>query len=331
MSLNSKIVRVTIGLKENTNPWEIKPNKRSAIIDRDSVFARIKLAKPLYDEYSLETLTDMFTRDVIRKETKDDFISSHTVGKFPTFKTEISKDNYNILMKKIQDDSEGDSLVILDLFTKVHLLRYMSDYEIINTYHSVKEKNVKPTIGCFIKIPSGLPDDAELCRLQVLEKEKFYQYIVTMSSVQRFEIENPTVIATLKKIRENKVKYKIQTGFTVNPSDFPSVVITASVKDEEYNSDEYVKNLIKEVGDCITSHYPSMEETAFAIAVIPESFTDDEIVETIKETMKEITPTMVKTITSYNSRLTRKVIAKLKVNYVFALSKDGTLKTIKSN
>lgn len=321
----SKIIRIAIG-KNFTTDWNVEGDKKALLLTRNTISTKLKLARPFVIEDGKDKLNEMLNAcltGVVDDENKVYFASSD----FLPFDASISKENYNVLLRKKKDANEIDSLVIIDISNDVTLLRYMSEYEIMNSYHSGKTDT--PSHGCFIKIPVDLEPETEICRLQTCEGKKFYQYIITVDDIKKFEINKPTSIASLKKIQSSMKKTKIPTGFKVTPRTFPTKFLISCTRDDEDET-----TALERIRKFVAEKYPETETEPFAIVLTNKEQSKEEILEDLKEIFTDpeySNGIAIKALTTYEYRLDYSIIKALKLNYIFNLDTTGNLKTLKSN
>lgn len=323
--ITSKIVRASIG-KNFVSDWKVEGDNKALLLTRESISTKLKLARPFVVEDGKNKLNDMLLAGNIEITDIENGLYFSSTNFLP-FDTTISKENYNILMRKKKEEEGVNSLLIIDIASDVNLLRYMSSYEILNSYHSGKTEN--PSYGCFIKIPVDIDRETEICRLQTSEGKKFYQYIITVDDIKKFEIKNPTSIMTLKKIALSMKKGKSAVGFKVTPNVFPTKFLLTTPNENE--SDE---EALKRIREFVVEHYPEVDEEPFAIILLQKSQTKEGILEDLTDIFTDpeySNGIAIKAVTTHNYRLDYSIIKALKLNYIFSLDSTGNLKTVKSN
>lgn len=323
--LTSRIVRASIG-KNFAADWKVEGDNKALLLTRDSISTKLKLARPFVIEDGKDKLNDMLNASTtgITDAENGLFFSS---SKFLPFDTSISKENYNILLRKKKDEEVLDSLLIVDIASDIKLLRYMSEYEILNSYHSGRTES--ESYGCFIKIPVDIEPEKEICRLQTNEGKKFYQYIITVDDIKKFEIKNPTSIMTLKKIDLSMKKGKSVHGFKVTPTVFPTKFLLSIPNENESGEDA-----LKRIREFVIEKYPETDSDPFAIILLQKSQTKESILEDLTDIFTDpefSNGIAIKAVTTYNYRLDYSIIKALKINYIFNLDSTGNLKTVKSN
>lgn len=322
----SKIIKVAIG-ENYTVDWSVEGDKKALLLSRNGISTKLKLARPFVVEDGKDKLNEMLNGNITGitdEENKVYFTSSD----FIPFDMSISKENYNILLRKKKEEGEVNSLLIIDMSTNVMLLRYMSNFEIANSYHSDR-KAKNSSYGCFIKLPSEVEAETELCRIQTFENKKFYQYIITMNDIKKFEINKPSSVGKLKKIKESMTKHRIQSGFKVTPKVFPTKFIVSAVKDEDNMGEE-----LNTIRSFVTEKFPEVNDEPLGIILVPRNQTNQGLIEDLKDILADpeySNGITIKAITTYEYKFDYEVIKAMKFNYIFSLDETGKLKTLKSN
>lgn len=313
-----------IGTTESPYLWKKEATKYGDFVVRDNLPQQVRLDH----EYGCDVLwMDSKTHE---SETGE-FVVKETTIALTDEKIRCYPDpkSMNVVIRKAKPllgnskmTSIGEVLVIVIIDMNFPMVRYRTNYDIMNTFHNTRNNAEQRYYGCMICVPEeDFGTDKEIIRIQAKDGKSFRFMNICDGKFNTSIIHNYKILKTIKS--DWKKKRERGTLFHVSATGNRTSFLIGREKDlPEETLNEIVEkwNDPKNLDDLQVFYVPDN--------VNPEAPSKDLI-----ETLRTILNTAPKTraVTIYNHAISVDVLKQFRLLYVFGMETDGTVKVIRSN
>lgn len=308
-----------VGLKDMTKPWDIDSLKYGNFIGKEGFQQQILVYSGVHVK-SIDTEMKEVTDKLSVRVTTITF--DEHVRFYP------SPHTLNVSVQKcgnIEDKREEfEEVLFLFIMNREYpMLRYKTDYDIVNTFHHTKEGAEETYYGCMMIIPSKdyFSDKDPILTLQMKDNNDFRYFSVVNGDIQSSIIRNPKVVEGLNsgwKKRKGKSLF-----FQVTPIGLRTTLLIGRDKDLP----DYV---IDEISEKWTH---SKNSERLEVFLLPDNVNPEAPAKAYLNKLQNIITgrPKIRAVTIYEDAVQPAALLELKFLYVFTMDHTGTVKTIKSN